>query len=138
MPASLCRRRWLITLLIAGTGIANTLITAIYERTARSALMKPVGATTRQVMAVFLAEGRGHRRRRGLVGLVVGLLLTRPLTRWPAIGRATIVRPGRFERPGHIVATPLWLLVLAPLFAMGIGIIGRALSRHDARRISTR
>src|SRR4029078_10683678 len=55
----------LITLLIAGTGVANTLITAIYERTAEIGLMKAVGASTRQVMLIFLTEagaiGRGRR-----------------------------------------------------------------------------
>jgi ABC-type antimicrobial peptide transport system permease subunit len=51
-----------ITLLIAGTGIANTLITAIYERTAEIGLMKAVGASRRQVMVIF------WRRRRPLAG----------------------------------------------------------------------
>jgi putative ABC transport system permease protein len=122
----------LITLLIAGTGIANTLITAIYERTAEIGLMKAVGATTRQVMAVFLAEAAAIGGGGGLVGLVVGLLLSQGIN---AVASQSVAQqlsgPGASSGPVNIVATPLWLLVLAPVFAMGIGVIA---GLYPARR----
>ena len=122
----------LITLLIAGTGIANTLITAIYERTAEIGLMKAVGATTRQVMAVFLAEAAAIGGGGGLIGLVLGLLLSQAIN---AVASQSVAQqlsgPGAGGGPVNIVATPLWLLVLAPLFAMGIGIIA---GLYPARR----
>jgi putative ABC transport system permease protein len=122
----------LITLLIAGTGIANTLITAIYERTAEIGLMKAVGATTRQVMAVFLAEAAAIGGGGGLVGLVLGMLLSQAIN---AVASQSVAQqlsgPAGSSGPVNIVATPLWLLVLAPLFAMGIGIIA---GLYPARR----
>jgi putative ABC transport system permease protein len=122
----------LITLLIAGTGIANTLITAIYERTAEIGLMKAVGATTRQVMAVFLAEAAAIGGGGGLVGLVLGVLLSQAIN---AVASQSVAQqlagPGGSGGPVSIVATPLWLLVLAPVFAMVIGIIA---GLYPARR----
>jgi putative ABC transport system permease protein len=124
----------LITLLIAGTGIANTLITAIYERTAEIGLMKAVGATTRQVMAVFLAEAAAIGGGGGLAGLVVGVLLSQAIN---AVASQSVAQQlssgpgGSAGGPVSIVATPLWLLVLAPLFAMGIGLIA---GLYPARR----
>lgn len=122
----------LITLLIAGTGIANTLITAIYERTAEIGLMKAVGATTRQVMAVFLAEAAAIGGGGGLAGLAVGLLLSQGIN---AVASQSVAQQLAGQRgaagPVSIVATPLWLLVLAPLFAVGIGVIA---GLYPARR----
>jgi len=114
----------LITLLIAGTGIANTLITAIYERTAEIGLMKAVGATTRQVMAVFLAEAAAIGGGGGLGGLMVGLVLSQAIN---AVASQSVAQqlsgPGSTGGAVNIVDTPVWLLVLAPVFAMAIGII---------------
>lgn len=123
----------LITLLIAGTGIANTLITAIYERTAEIGLMKAVGATTRQVMTVFLAEAAAIGGGGGVVGLIIGLLLSQAINAVASQSVAQqLVNPaGGPSGPVNIVATPLWLLVVAPLFAMAVGIIA---GLYPARR----
>jgi putative ABC transport system permease protein len=138
-----------ITLVIAGTGIANTLITAIYERTAEIGLMKAVGATTRQVMLIFLAEAAAIGGGGGLAGLVVGLLLSQVVGAvagqsvqsqmgGPSIGGPSIGGPGM--PPGgaggavNLVATPLWLIVLAPLFAAAVGVIA---GLYPARRAAT-
>lgn len=134
-----------ITLLIAGTGIANTLITAIYERTAEIGLMKAVGATTRQVTVIFLAEAAAIGGGGGLVGLLVGLLVSQvvgavagqsvssQLGGGP--GPSMAVGPGgpASDAAGAIslVATPLWLIVLAPLFAALVGVIA---GLYPARR----
>jgi putative ABC transport system permease protein len=119
-----------VTFLIAGTGIANTLITAIYERTAEIGLMKAVGATTRQVMTVFLAEAAAIGGGGGLCGLGIGLILNQVVN---AVARqaasAQLSQTG--GGPVDIVATPLWLLFVAPTFAALIGILA---GLYPARR----
>jgi putative ABC transport system permease protein len=130
-----------ITLIIAGTGIANTLITAIYERTAEIGLMKAVGATTRQVMVIFLAEAAAIGGGGGLAGLIVGLLLSQVVGAvagqsmqaqmgGPSIGPIG-ASGGPTQTAVNLVATPLWLMVLAPLFAAGVGVIA---GLYPARR----
>jgi putative ABC transport system permease protein len=122
----------LITLLIAGTGVANTLITAIYERTAEIGLMKAVGASTRQVMLIFLTEAAAIGGGGGLAGLIVGILVSQiiNLVAGQAIG-AQLAEPGGAGGPVNIASTPLWLMVMAPLFAVLIGVVA---GLYPARR----
>jgi len=127
----------LITLLIAGTGIANTMITAIYERTAEIGLMKAVGATTRQVTTVFLSEAAAIGGGGGLLGLAVGLLLAQAINAAASqsVSQQLAGPGGGPSGPVNIVATPLWLLVLAPLFAMLVGIIAGLYPARRAARL---
>jgi putative ABC transport system permease protein len=126
----------LITLLIAGTGVANTLITAIYERTAEIGLMKSVGASTRQVMLIFLTEAAAIGGGGGLAGLIVGILVSQVinLVAGQAIGAQLAEPGGAGGGQVDIVATPLWLLVMAPLFAALVGIVA---GLYPARRAAS-
>jgi len=123
----------LITLLIAGTGVANTLITAIYERTAEIGLMKAVGASTRQVMLIFLTEAAAIGGGGGLAGLIVGILVSQAinLVAGQAIGAQLAGPGGAGGGSVDIVATPVWLIVMAPLFAVLIGVVA---GLYPARR----
>ncbi|MFB6213971.1 MAG: ABC transporter permease [Candidatus Nanohaloarchaea archaeon] len=56
-----------ISLLVGGIGIMNTMYTSVTERTREIGVMKAVGATSRQVMVLFLFES-------GLIGMVGGIL----------------------------------------------------------------
>jgi len=118
----------LITFLIAGTGIANTLITAIYERTAEIGLMKAVGATTRQVTAIFLAEAATIGGGGGLAGLGLGVVVTQIVG---AVAAQQVSQQLGNAVAAVAVATPLWLVVLAPLFAMAVGVVA---GLYPARR----
>ena len=113
----------LITLLIAGTGIANTLITAIYERTAEIGLMKAVGATTRQVTTIFLAEAAAIGGAGGGVGLVLGLLISQVVNSAASQSVSAQLGGAGAGNPVSVVATPLWLVLAAPLFATGVGVV---------------
>jgi putative ABC transport system permease protein len=59
-----------IALLVASIGIANTMTMATYERTREIGIMKAVGASGKQVRALFLFEAAVI----GLLGGVGGLL----------------------------------------------------------------
>ena len=61
-----------IALLVAAIGIAYTMAMSILERTREIGLMKAVGATNRNVLAIFLGEAAGSGFLCGLVGVVVG------------------------------------------------------------------
>ena len=56
-----------ISLLVGGIGIANTMYTAIIERTKDIGIMKSIGATNKSILLIFLFES-------GLLGLMGGLI----------------------------------------------------------------
>ena len=56
-----------ISLLVGGIGIMNTMYTAVLERTKEIGILKAVGATPREIKALFLVES-------GLLGLVGGII----------------------------------------------------------------
>ncbi len=62
----------IIALIVASIGIINTLLMAIYERTREIGVMKAVGATRRQIGAMFTTEATLLGFWGGLFGLLVG------------------------------------------------------------------
>ena len=57
-----------IALLVAAIGIANTMAMPILERRREIGLMKAVGATNRDVLAIFLGEAVGIGGLGGVIG----------------------------------------------------------------------
>jgi ABC-type lipoprotein export system ATPase subunit len=67
----------IVALLLACLGIANTMYTAVLERTKEIGVMKALGARSRDVMLLFLAEATGIGLAGGLVGALVAVGLAR-------------------------------------------------------------
>jgi len=61
----------IISLLVGGIGIMNTMYTAVLERTTEIGIMKAVGASKTDVLAIFVLESGTL----GLVGGVMGVLI---------------------------------------------------------------
>lgn len=60
-----------ISLTVAGIGIMNVMLVSVSERTREIGLLKAVGVTARQVVAVFLVEAAVLSTAGGIVGLAV-------------------------------------------------------------------
>ncbi|QGA79939.1 ABC transporter permease [Candidatus Nanohalobium constans] len=56
-----------ISLLVGGVGIMNTMYTSVSEREREIGVMKAIGATKKQILALFMIES-------GMVGMIGGLL----------------------------------------------------------------
>ncbi len=67
----------IVALLLACLGIANTMYTAVLERTKEIGVLKALGARSRDVMLLFLAEAAGIGLGGGLVGALVAVGLGR-------------------------------------------------------------
>jgi putative ABC transport system permease protein len=64
-----------IALVVAGLGIANTMYTAVLERTREIGILKALGARSSDVRTMFMAEAAAIGVLGGLVGLVIAGLL---------------------------------------------------------------
>jgi putative ABC transport system permease protein len=115
----------LVSLFVAALGITNTLVTSVVERTKEIGVFKALGATDRQVMAVFLVEGAVIGLLGGLLGLglawglsIPGDGLVRTLVQEQA--RQPLVSESVFEFPwwlvGSTVAFAAAVTTLAALY----------------------
>jgi len=75
-----------ISLTVAGIGVMNVMLVTVAERTEEIGLLRALGATRGNILAVFLVEAVMLAGIGGLVGLLVGLGGVHLLTWWyPAI-----------------------------------------------------
>ena len=66
----------LISLLIGGIGIANTMYTSVLERTREIGTMKAIGATNAEIMQLFVIESGLFGLIGGIAGAIFGLLMS--------------------------------------------------------------
>ena len=95
-----------ISLLVGGIGIMNVMLVTVTERTREIGIRIAVGATTRDILIQFLEEAVILSLFGGILGVFVG------------VAGSFII--GYFV--GWPVSVSLESLVLAPLFAVGVGI----------------
>lgn len=112
-----------IALLVAAIGIANTMTMAILERTREIGLMKAIGATNRDVLAIFLGEAAGIGFVGGLGGVVIGWLAGQGLNVVAIVYLAGQTAQQGGMPPSVAVYTPLWLPLFALAFSTLIGFI---------------
>lgn len=66
----------LISLIVGGIGIANTMYTSVVERTKEIGTMKAIGARNSDILSIFLIESGLLGLVGGFVGTVIGLLIS--------------------------------------------------------------
>lgn len=97
-----------ISLAVAGILIMNVMLVAVSQRTREIGLLKAVGASSRQVLALFIAEAA----LLSLLGATIGLVIAHGV-----ITAAATLYP---EFP---LAAPLWAPIAAGLVAIGSGLV---------------
>jgi putative ABC transport system permease protein len=112
-----------IALLVAAIGIANTMAMSILERTREIGLMKAVGATNRDVLAIFLGEAAGIGFLGGLGGVTIGWLAGQGLNVLALVYLAGQAGQLGGAPPSVAVYTPFWLPLFALIFATIMGMI---------------
>jgi putative ABC transport system permease protein len=112
-----------IALLVAAIGIANTMAMSILERTREIGLMKAVGATNRDVLAIFLGEAAGIGFIGGLGGVIIGWLAGQGINVIAIVYLANQASQQGGPPPSVAVYTPFWLPLFALIFSIIIGMI---------------
>jgi putative ABC transport system permease protein len=112
-----------IALLVAAIGIANTMAMSILERTREIGLMKAVGATNRDVLAIFLGEAAGIGFIGGLGGVIIGWLAGQGINVLAIVYLASQASQQGGAPPSVAVYTPIWLPLFALIFSTFIGML---------------
>jgi putative ABC transport system permease protein len=109
-----------ISLSVAGIGIMNVMLVAVSQRAAEIGLLKAVGVSRGQILAVFLSEAGLLSSAGGLAGLAVGYSLVRLMVRlYPALP----------------ASPPLWATTAAMSIAIAVGVVFGLLPARQAARL---
>ncbi|MFN7976334.1 MAG: ABC transporter permease [Acidobacteriota bacterium] len=109
-----------ISLSVAGIGIMNVMLVSVTERTREIGLLKAVGVTRAQVLAVFLVEAALLSTTGGAIGVLAGLTTAR------GVGAAY---------PSFPVSPPGWAIGTAVVLSIAVGIVFGALPARRAARL---
>ncbi len=109
-----------ISLAVAGVLVMNVMLVAVSQRTAEIGLLKAIGATRRQITALFLAEAILLSLAGAAAGLAAGTLVT-----W--LGRRAL--------PTFALSAPLWAVILAVVIALVSGIVFGLMPARRAARL---
>jgi macrolide transport system ATP-binding/permease protein len=103
----------IVALLLACLGIANTMYTAVLERTKEIGVLKALGARRRDVLLLFVAEAAVIGLAGGLIGIVIAIALAR-------VGNTAVDRLAQgFSAGGlDVFRTDAWVVVAALALAV--------------------
>jgi putative ABC transport system permease protein len=109
-----------ISLGVAGLGIMNVMLVSVTERTREIGLLKAVGVTHAQVVAVFLVEAAVLATIGGCLGLAAG------------IGSGRVLQHVYPEFPFH---APYWAILTALGVSCSVGLLFGILPARNAARL---
>jgi putative ABC transport system permease protein len=110
----------LVSLVVAGLGIANTMLISVLQRTREIGIMKAVGADSRHLQFIFLVEGALIGCVGGVLGLLLAWAASFPADAWI---QSMASRDLKVELRESICAFPPWLPLAVFSFAVAITII---------------
>lgn len=113
-----------ISLLVGGVGIMNTMYMSILERTREIGIMKSIGATSHNVLIIFLVESGILGLVGGAIGCGLGMLIAKGLE---------VVLEGFFTVKAYM---GLELVAGAMIFSLFIGVIAGLLPARRAARLN--
>ena len=114
-----------VSLFVAAIGIANTMMMSIYERTKEIGIMKVLGCSLGRIRDLFLLEAGFI----GLAGGVIGLLLSYGISAVINL----LLSDSYYSSLSYI---PLWLAVVALVFAVLIGMLAGLMPALRAMKLS--
>lgn len=101
----------LISVVVAGVNIANTMYTSVLERTKEIGIMKAIGSKNWDIMVVFIIESGTLGMVGGIMGIIIGWLVAK------AGGWATSAAGVSMLQPYF----PVWLILGCAFFAFIVG-----------------
>lgn len=120
-----------VALVVAGLGIANTLLMAVLERTKEIGAYKALGASDGDIRVLFLAEAAIV----GLLGGVAGLALGRAVAWGIGAGVSVYARSRGVAQEIELFAFPEWLVLGALAFAVAASLLSGVYPASRAAKV---
>ncbi len=117
----------IISLIVGGIGITNTMYTSVLERKKEIGIMKSVGAKNSDIITLFLAESALLGLVGGIVGIIIGLGL--------AYGAAAGIS-GALGGLEFVITPNTPLLIFAGVFSVLVGAISGVLPAIQASKLN--
>ncbi len=108
-----------LALFVAALGVMNTMIMAVYERTREIGMLRAIGASRQNVLALFVVEASMIGFLGGLLGLLLGALLGRGVD-WAA---HWYLQSQGVQGVGALSVVPTWLAIGSVVFGALIGLL---------------
>jgi len=109
-----------ISLIVAGILIMNVMLVSVSQRRAEIGLLKALGASTREVLQLFLSEALILSLAGGVIGLGIGFVGAQALQVW---------------LPDFPVQVPLWSIIAALLVTLITGLAFGLIPARQAARL---
>lgn len=117
-----------ISLIVGGIGIANTMYTAVLQRTREIGVMKAIGAKNSDILLIFVIESGLIGALGGILGVLVGIGVSK-LMEYIAVN---------YIGTNLLVAVVPWYLVVGCIaFAFFIGVLSGLMPSKQASKLKT-
>ena len=120
----------LLALFTASLGIVNTMVMSILERRKEIGIFKSLGADDREIRGLFLFESGMIGFIGASAGILFGWIITRIVM---LVARYYMTKEGIPEV--ELFALPLWLIMTALAFGVGVAVIAGLYPAARAARI---
>jgi putative ABC transport system permease protein len=125
----------LVALIVAGLGVANTMLMATFERTREIGILKALGATEGQIAALFLLEASALGLLGAAIGLVLGWLASQLISL--IVLQLLVAQAGAApDRPLTVLYTPVWVVPVVLGAAWGIAALAGLYPALRAARLN--
>ena len=140
----------LISLVVAAIGITNTMVMSIYERTREIGIMKVLGCEVPNIRTMFLTEAGIIGLMGGIAGTIFSLGISWFINHWEMIkqafgiitedsgggGMGIMGGIGSMGGGGQVSLIPPWLIAVAMVFGILIGLVSGFTPANRAVKIS--
>ena len=109
---------------------------SIYERTKEIGVMKVLGAELGAIRAMFLTESAMIGLIGGVVGVGLSFLISYLLNNVPIVANLLASLGLSFGNGGAVSIIPWWLVLLAMVFSMMVGVVFGFIPANRAVKIS--
>lgn len=121
-----------VAMLVAAISIANTMTMSTYERTKEIGIMKVLGCNLSNIRSMFLSEAAFIGFIGGVAGVGLSFILSMILNKLVA----PTIMSEQLGLEANISAIPLWLILLAIVFAIVIGMLAGFFPAQRATKLS--